>query len=197
MSRLKQMADEEADRTEAEELAKELAGDASEAEVNTETGEVGEPTFEPMSMEAFAKAFEAEQDRHGQTLAALMGGDFAEMQVCEACNAVGYVPRVPYRRDPHLEQCSYCEGHGVLLTGSQEPGNVIRACTVCQGRGYVDKLPELPPAQPVVHPQGWAYDPHTGLPVGTGPGAPQAPGSTWAPGFVPPGSPLPNGGPAR
>jgi hypothetical protein len=191
MSTLKQRANAEADRVEAEERELEQSDETPTEAVNADTGEVGEPTFEPMSLEAFTKALESEQDRHAATMATLMGDDFAGMQVCDACNAVGFVPRVPFKRDPHLEQCRHCEGHGLLLTGSQEPGNVVRACVVCQGRGYVDKLPEIPAAQPVVHPQGWAYDPTTGLPIGAPPSGVGAAGSTWAPGFVPPGVPVP------
>jgi hypothetical protein len=114
-----------------------------------------------------------------------MGDDFAALEPCGICYAVGYRPTVAMPTDPTLKTCGDCKGHGYLLTGSARPDKSVRECITCMGNGYVVKVdqpaPYVPPAAPVQ-----MFDPYTGQPINQATvGLPVPADSSWAPGYVP------------
>lgn len=79
-----------------------------------------------------AKPLGAEGDTEGQT------GDVRtpdESPVCPLCNGIGTLAVDP-PQDPTSQRCDVCDGYGQVYTGSRIPAEAIRACPVCQGRGY-------------------------------------------------------------
>lgn len=189
MSRVKQLADDEADAVEAEESATPEAVLTEDALDDTA---VDLTEDDGVSLEASLKAFEKENARHADEVASIMGEDFEAMTPCENCNGVGFRPADPYKRDPSLQTCEACGGYGILVTGSLNPDKVVQPCVACGGNGFVTKLTPAP--APVAAAPVQMFDPYTGQPVPSyagGPVAPASPNGEWAPGFVPPPQPLP------
>lgn len=191
MSRVKQLADAEADEVEAE------AAEDDETDTDGDPVPDSEPEAAPddgPSVEAQLQAFDRENERHAEAVATLLGSDLEAFEPCEYCNAVGFKVRVPYQRDPNLTMCGACAGHGLLITGSLEPSNAVRACQMCGGAGFVTKPLQPPPAPQTATyaypPPPPGYEPPRPLDL---PASPAPDGSGWAPGYTPPGQPMPGG----
>lgn len=197
MSRVKQLADEEADRVEAEDDLVAPPEDDDEAEAEREEEDQPGTGLEPPSMEEALAMLEAERERHRVALETILGDDFAHFQECAVCDSMGYrvLGDVPF--DPSLRRCQICQGHGVLQTHSRKPGAELRDCMECQGNGFVvyveaPQHPPMPP-QPLI-----MYDPMTGQPVDVSrTSVPALPDGTWAPGYTPPARPGWGGNPGQ
>lgn len=68
---------------------------------------------------------------------------------CPTCGGLGFdltgsVGGPSYRSTDQFKRCEVCDGLGKLLTDSQVEGHLLRDCSVCQGRGYLEKI--APPA---------------------------------------------------
>jgi hypothetical protein len=166
----------------------------ADADGSPQEDQVADPPSAPdpqPSMEAQLKAFEKENVRHEAALKKVMGDDFEAFDPCPACSTVGFRPRVEIQYDADLEQCPSCKGHGMKLTGAVREDRVVRECLDCQGNGFRQRpIPVLQP-QPAYTPPPQMYDPYTGLPVTNGGSVAAPAGSGWAPGYEPPGAPIP------
>ena len=137
MSKLTELADQEAPPEEPEEEAAE--DDETPAEPSTEP----QPEPEPQA-QADEKAGEKlgkENDRHVRAVARIMGDDFALVHPC-VCEGFGFTFEAPsaapeYAHAPDTETCQACNGLGEVLTGARNPHNERRACQTCSGQGYV------------------------------------------------------------
>ena len=148
-----------------------------------------------MSQERQLAAFHAENERHDQALAKIMGADFASFAPCEFCDGIGHRVGVRLQPDPSVERCGRCGGEGIMLTGSVRDGKQARDCIECQGEGFRPKsaAPVIPTYTPPPAPM---FDPYTGERIvpGSVVGDIQANGM-WAPGYEPPATGIPGGGP--
>ncbi len=190
-SRVAELAAEEAARAEAEEPETEEE-EASEAETIPDPAPDETPDDEPeASLQARLSAFDAENERHLDALAEILGDDAAGFAPCPGCDAIGLraVASMPYADD--REQCPKCLGHGSLLTHSVNPATIQVECASCSGQGFVFKV-ELAPQQTTAGAPVPRFDPYTGelLPPSSQPNG--GPGDApWAPGYVPPARPAP------
>jgi hypothetical protein len=152
MSRVTELAEEEALRAESEEPDDDDEG--TDEPDDEELDDAEEPEARGPS-DADLKRFESENTRHEKALAKIVGDDFEHFEACGVCAGVGFVPAatnvdVPFERDPQTEPCSTCNGYGTTLTGAREPGMVTRACSKCQGAGWTT-VQEYPDAQPAAY----------------------------------------------
>jgi hypothetical protein len=180
-SKIKQMADAEADRVEAEdnepdpdEPEPDDAAEPEPAEPEPEP-EPAEPegAREPLSMEALAAALEAEGERHNAALEAAFGDGYASFEACPMCHLLGVVAPEAMMLDPDTIKCPQCRGWGAFLTESQVENHFVRQCPRCMGNGYIDKAFDLttvasleqgntnPQPAPVEIPPMPYYDPTT------------------------------------
>jgi hypothetical protein len=151
---VKQLADEEAERVEAEEAEAAAAEDEHEAghepepEPEQPEPEPAEPegAAEPLSLEAFAAAAEAEGERHNAALREMYGADYDAFEVCPLCNFLGVVHPDAMMLDPDTIKCPQCRGWGSFVTESQVENHLVRQCPRCMGNGYIDKAFAMPDA---------------------------------------------------
>lgn len=189
MSRVKEIADAEAEAIEAAEAQDEADADL-EASVAAEDAD--RATDDAPSSQATLDAFEFEVERHDAELRKIMGDDYAAMRPCITCEGLGLIPNVPYKLDPRLVECYFCDGQGYLSNPTKNPMTERSECPVCNGNGYTAKPAEVPAPAP---PQA-AYPPN-GVPGYDAPRAPDlaappyVPETPYAPGYVPPPQPLP------
>jgi hypothetical protein len=191
MNKISAMIEAEARKAEAEHPDDAPPADADGSPQEDQSADPPSAPDPQPSIEAQLKAFEKENVRHETALKKLMGDDFEAFEPCPACATVGFRPTVEIQYDPDLEQCSFCKGHGILLTHAVREDRLVRECNDCQGNGYRTRTTPPPQPQAVYTPPQQMYDPYTGLPIGNGGTPPVAAGSGWAPGYEPPGAPIP------
>lgn len=191
--RAAQLAREEADRVEAEEREAEANGAAEAPDEPQEPDEPETGTPEELTPEEGMRRLDALLTRHEQGLRELFGADFDGMTPCAFCNGFGFSDQPELQHHPEKERCDKCGGHGVLISGSQNPSFATVSCEACQGQGFKTVVPPMPQAQAQPQ-QTYIYlDPATGLQVAPPSMAPAVPEGTWAPGHVPQRQPMPPG----
>lgn len=138
MSTVKQMADEEANRVEAEEE------EDTETPPTDATTEDGEPAVAPApegpTQEQYA-ALDREDKRHEQNLGRIMGADFSYFARCGSCDGLGfYMPPPPQtielKPSPDTIECEVCAGYGQVLTGAKAEAQPTTTCSRCGGVGW-------------------------------------------------------------
>src|SRR5438105_14840263 len=115
------------------------------------------PAEEPLSLEAFTAALEAEGKRHADALAAIFRADWAQFEECPLCHLLGVVTPEDPVLDSVTMRCERCRGYGMLITESNVPEHIHRQCPDCNGNGYVAKVE---PVQPVTYTQPNGPAPH-------------------------------------
>jgi hypothetical protein len=167
-SRVKELADEEAAKAEAEQPDEDAIEQeettGSEPEPQPEPDPSPVPAPEPASEEAQMKAMGREYDRHAKALERIIGEDFAMLAPCDHCGGLGFAPPVTLRPHKNFRACETCNGFGDVLTGSRKEGNATQPCPVCAGRGYLERLEQ--PAAPLApqQPNGPQPQPEYGVP---------------------------------
>lgn len=146
MSRVSELAAEEAERAEAE--------GEDEAEPGSEPEPVEpepEPEPEPVDMAKAVKQLDAENERHAKRVADIMGADAAQLYPCPTCSLgpVGFVFALPdaepeYKQAPDAELCADCNGLGDVLTGAVVERGRFKECPSCLGKGWRNKLAPVP-----------------------------------------------------
>ena len=146
MSNVKELADREAARAEAETPDEETAdADETAAEEEAESVEgTPEPDAEPapeVNSDAQAKAIVSELGRHERAWAKLNGVEPDELNVCPTCEGVGFTmePQPQIKEAEYAERCMTCNGYGEVLSGSLRQGSQTVKCLACAGLGYIDK----------------------------------------------------------
>ena len=143
MSRAAELAREEADRVEGEELEELQDDDQAEPETVTPESAVDQEG-DPDPVAALGPLVAG----YVSGLEELMGADFGDLHACPFCTE--FVPGFTwqqlvgppdYAQDDTLEQCGRCKGWGVLLTGAKHEGGKTRPCSDCSGNGYTTKTP--------------------------------------------------------
>lgn len=180
-SRVKQLADQEADRVEAEEAEAAAAEDEHDAEPEPEPQLEPEPEHdaepeaaaEPLSFEAKGELLAEEAARHDAALRAVFGAEYESFTACPMCSFLGVVAEEGMMLDPDTVRCPQCRGWGQFLTESQVDNHYTRQCPRCMGNGYIDKAFAQPATfeptnanatvepSPVVVPPMPVYDPTT------------------------------------
>jgi DnaJ-class molecular chaperone len=148
MSNVKQLADAEAAKAEAEQPDEPETEQPDEDEQEAESTEpqaepsTGEPT------EADIKALNQEYGRHERALQKIMGSDFALLAPCDDCGGMGYRPPDVMKTHENFKACDVCSGYGQVLTGARDPQYATTNCPRCGGRGYLTRR-VTQPTQPV------------------------------------------------
>lgn len=171
MSRVTDMAKDEAERVEAEE-------DTSTEPVEPQEPAEQAPEPEPddaseVTGSVDTKALERALGKHEREMQKVLGDGFDDMKACDTCQGFGFVPQahepvLPVLRDEQYQMCEKCNGYGQVLTGAQPDANPFTTCTACSGGGYITQPVQLPAP---------SYAPPNGG-IGTGvvpPAAPPAP----------------------
>lgn len=152
-SRIKQMADAEAERAEAEhpddaDDATEVEPDEVPPDESTDDTDAEPDAPEPeLSAEAFAAKLESVIRVHGDNLHGLFGADYESMEACPTCHGLGAVTPESPVLDPMTARCDVCKGWGQLITEAQEPTKIMRQCPKCVGNGYIPRS-EIPQSAP-------------------------------------------------
>ena len=145
MSNVKELADREAERAEAE-TPDEAETPAEEAAPDEEAESVEgtpEPDAEPapeVNSDAQAKAIVSELGRHERAWAKLNGVEPDGLNVCPTCEGVGFTmePQPTIKEAEYAERCMTCNGYGEVLSGSLRQGSKTVKCLACAGLGYID-----------------------------------------------------------
>lgn len=177
MSRVKELAEAEAARAEAEQPEQEPEQEPTQEPEPAEPGEAEPEPEQPEQPQASApfdvEAFEKEARRHERAIAKVLGPEFVEA-VCPTCQGVGYAPQgadaaPQLQTHQDYRACETCAGFGDVLTGSHKQGHELASCPSCAGTGYLMRRPE--PEQPAngnaapghapadYGPQPWLGDP--------------------------------------
>jgi hypothetical protein len=143
-SKVRELADAEATRAEAEPDPEPPAADPGTAEP-AEPAEPAAPPGEgddgPSAEEMVARLSTLERDFH-DALCAVFGVD-GPLEPVTLDGAIGFMlPGADaIERHPSVQRCSTCNGHGRVLTGSTRPGQETVDCPDprCGGRGYWQK----------------------------------------------------------
>lgn len=155
-SKVKQLADEEAERVEREEAERENGAaddtaDDTAAEpppnVDPETGELTADDGAVASINA-AEQLEREVQRHTTAVRRILGDAAEAWDVCEFCESLGFRPPTSPVYKAGLVRCETCRGYGRLLTPSLADGMADMGCDVCNGRGYREQAEIAPPYVP-------------------------------------------------
>lgn len=154
-SKIKQMADAEAEAAEKEAEEESEFQAPPGAEDENPDAEAAEPTpaGEPAEdAEPSAEAVQAALENvHGHYVASLhevLQEAMDDMVECPACNALGFRPLTAMPLDPDNVRCDKCAGWGSLLTEAQDPNHVVRQCDACMGNGYRPRPAEYVPPPP-------------------------------------------------
>lgn len=197
MSAATDLANEEADRVEAELGPDEELEPEGEPEPEEEPEAEAAPEVEPSSPAAVEQSFKelaASEKSHRTRVARIMGQDFGDVELCPLCATftAGFVlpyaaltadeslktavrrlngdaPQAELQAAKNAQRCPDCDGWGDVLTGAQiERGRII-PCLKCNGTGHVAKL--YVPEQPVApaEPYPGAADPPVNPPPGGNP----------------------------
>jgi hypothetical protein len=148
MSKVKELADEEAARAEAEtpeptpEPEPEPEGDEPEAP-HPDDGDEGEPVEPTLSGEQQGEAFAHELRRHEAEWARVAGVPKETLTVCASCGGVGFLEQ-PIASAEHVERCDRCHGYGQVQSGSLRADRALVDCDRCSGYGYVPKVAVQP-----------------------------------------------------
>lgn len=163
-SRIKEMADAEADLAEAEHP------DDDDDDTDTDGDEVApdeaaadpdaEPADEPaeLSMEARAELMETALRLHYDNMAGFFGAEWEQMEQCPLCNGIGATGPESPALDPDTMQCPKCHGHGQLVTEAANPMKVLRQCPQCLGECVVPRV-DYTPAPPTLMPVQYGQPP--------------------------------------
>lgn len=177
--------------------------DADDPESGTDQGytrvEGAEPTPAPApspasekEVKAMKARLDAEDQRHENRIAEIMGQAMEAMAPCPLCRAHGFIPgEIPddfdpeqrevvmramgeggdatYREHPDLITCETCNGLGHLLTGARNEANYVVSCPECLSKGYINVKEKAAIAQAnldaTAPPPAWTPPP-TGAPNG-------------------------------
>ena len=178
-SKVRELAEAEAERAEAETPDEEAEQEAEEAE-QAPPPEPAEPAPAPppgeLTPEAIAEVERATTAYYKRVDKAFRGNPPPQ---CAVCNGLGFdlgagSAEPAYREHEQYRGCGDCDGLGLVLTGSQVPGQDTRECPGCLGRGYVERLPDVAGVD--------NGEPRYGSPAWLGSAQPKAPPTTAAPG---------------
>lgn len=161
MSRVTEIADEEARRAEAETPDDGEAAEEEETPPEEETPSEPEPAPEPegLSDEERVKRLGQAVNRFERALQKLFGLE-EPLQEVPMEGAIGFMlPGVlEMREHEDFRRCPTCNGHGRVLTGSVHEGDQTADCPNpnCRGRGYWrrETQPQPPPAPAVAQANG-------------------------------------------
>lgn len=174
-SRVKELADEEAARAEAEapDEPETTATDDGEEEAEAEAAET--PDTEPeaqapstVDVEKAQRAIDRLRQDNERRLRKIMGADFDTLLPSPLDDVPGYCfPIPPEQRDPAqvaavreliepavpfqtlkgARRCPDCDGWGVVLTTARNELNATTNCLTCSSRGWIQEQPitQLPP----------------------------------------------------
>jgi hypothetical protein len=171
MASIVDMANEEADRVEAENPDEETPDFPDEPEPEPEPEPEAEPVeaIGPDEIRRAEKASEAQRRK----LAAILGEAFVAHD-CPLCAALGFLPELPapgarfefvtdgenagfailppetppeLKHAPDKGICDECDGWGEVITGARNPNTAIWQCSKCNGNGYVTVIREQPAYQ--------------------------------------------------
>lgn len=171
MASIVDMANEEADRVEAENPDEETPDFPDETEPEPTPEPEPEPVegFGPKEMRLVEKAIDAQRRK----LSLIIGADQVAHD-CPVCSARGFLSAeppiglrlefvqgengidvgvVPPETPPELKHapdkgiCDECDGWGEVITGARNPNTAIWQCSKCNGNGYVTVIREQPAYQ--------------------------------------------------
>lgn len=168
MATVKELADDEAARVEAEQPEEPEQGE-DEPEQDEEQPEP-EPEEDPgseLAAQLHDKALTREHTRHENALAKLYGDAWVGYTMCPLCIGEGFMlpynagevvqeqweaimalsgraPADDFIQDSEFERCDHCDGHGQTITGAALDATPIKMCGRCNGLGYRQKAPQLP-----------------------------------------------------
>lgn len=82
---------------------------------------------------------------HLKRVRSIIGAELADqLEECPVCDGMGLAPpageAVEPKEHPYFRACETCNALGQVLTGSHVPGNALRSCPSCGGRGYQEAL---------------------------------------------------------
>lgn len=163
-SRIKQMADEEADRVEAEHPDEDDRDEDADGDEATPDEAAAEPDVEPdaepaeLSMEARAEMMETALRLHHDNMAGLFGEDWQTMELCPLCDGIGAVSPQAMVLDPETQVCEHCRGWGQLVTEAVNESHRFKQCPRCMGNGHVPRIHAVPPP-PIVDVPGFTNPP--------------------------------------
>jgi len=121
-----------------------------------------EPEPEPESqavMEEIGKKLDALNKTVATRISSILGDQATDFEVCDLCSywntpgwrhsghlpedlrdqlayLIGQRPHSELKHDQHSAVCSYCDGEGVVDTGSKVPGQTALPCVECEGMGW-------------------------------------------------------------
>lgn len=197
MSAATDLANEEADRVEAELGPDEELSADDETATDAESEEEADPEAEaaPVAdpMEGIKK-LQASEKAHRTRVQTIMGADFAEAIPCPLCSiftagfflhgdglqlppevkdairqAIGDAAAPELQPAKDSEQCPDCDGWGDVLTGSKADRAKTGPCIRCNGKGYVAKVYIRAAEAPQAEPYPGSADPPVNPPPGGNP----------------------------
>ena len=165
MSRVTDLAEEEAARVEAEEEA------AADEEPTEPESEPESPTAEPAAPDTSID-MEAVEKAHATFLRAvsrIVGEQADQLEPCPTCSTWPFAGFKPFEAAPPLrdlgdtEECPSCNGYGLTLTASRIPEQRTKPCVNCSASGYRTKpiIPETV-TLPTIVPQAVQTEPYPG-----------------------------------
>jgi hypothetical protein len=166
MSRITELAEEEAARVEAE------ANETPDTELAQEPEQPVEdappapsPPVSGPGSKNFDRDLDKEDTRHLEALKRLFGDAWADFNTCPLCQVAGYAMQYPPGEVPieqrlavmhvlgdrdernlelapsdEAQPCPICKGQGRLKTGSLNPEHATKECSACSEKGYVNNL---------------------------------------------------------
>lgn len=197
MSAATDLANEEADRVEAELGPDEELEPEGEPESEEEPEAEAAPEAEPSSPAAVEQSFKelaASEKSHRTRVARIMGQDFGDVELCPLCATftAGFVlpyaaltadeglkaavrrlngdaPQAELQPAKDSEQCPDCDGWGDVLTGSKADRAKTGPCIRCNGKGFVAKVYIRAAEAPQAEPYPGSGDPPVNPPPGGNP----------------------------
>lgn len=166
MSKITELAEEEAARVEAEAEAEPDEDEQGEDEEGTSEPEQAPDAavtdVTPERIAKIQKQIQGEDSRHEKRLREILGDLWEGREPCPLCLQEGFVIQAPpdsfdpmqrimvlaamgddgaphLKEHPGLQRCEYCDGWGELTTGSKREGCKTEICPKCSAQGYVAK----------------------------------------------------------
>lgn len=179
-----QLAEEEAQRAEADDASAEPGGEPGVGEGERDTAALPEPTIEPEPLEPgtaepvgdelseaeaeFLGELEKANTAYHKRIEKAHRGRPMPPQ-CPACQGLGFdltggEPPPELKQHDRFVMCEHCDGFGLVATGSKVPQAAELRCPTCGGNGYIDRL-TFRPDQPSI-PQPIAPGPNGEPPAG-------------------------------
>ena len=160
------MSDTETETPEEQPEPEHIEGDDADAEEEEHEEQTPAEAAAAEGSAEIAKKLQAATSGYHTRVRNLLGltDDEAEALLCQKCDGFGLVlgsqsPLDDLRWDEATQECSVCDGWGVLKPHTKNPDHMTHGCTTCASRGYIQvSLPPqnvvpITPTQPAYQPQ--------------------------------------------